>query len=393
MMPGSDRFDRMEPGGVGRGLRALLGAAAVAAAVALTTACGADAQAGDARADRQATGDRGGSDGTSSRVVNVESLELTSVPFEEIVRVTGTAKAYRDVEVAAEETGVIRELPVEKGRRVRAGDVIARVDDRILRAEVEEARARANLARETWQRRKRLYEEQKAISELAYLEARYQAEEAGARLATLEERLDRTEIRAPVEGILEDRYVEVGTRVSPGSRVARIVDLDPVKVRGGVPERYARDVRTGSSVEVSFDVLPSRNFQGRLSFVGATVDPSSRTFPVELLVRNPSRSVKPEMVANVRITRGLRESAVVVPQEALVRREDGFAAFVIEEENGTPVAKLRRVVPGPSRQDMVVVESGLEAGDRLIVVGQHQVADGDRVKVVAERDDVEAPDA
>ncbi|MGD2069169.1 MAG: efflux RND transporter periplasmic adaptor subunit [Gemmatimonadota bacterium] len=322
-----------------------------------------------------------------ARVVNVETEALAPRRFVEVIRLTGTVEANRDVTVSAEESGVVRELFVEKGSSVRPEQPIAKIDDRILRSQVDQAEAQAALAEETWQRRKRLYEEDGIGSELAYLEARYGAEQAKANLQTLRERLERTVVRAPIGGVLDDRMVEVGTMVNPGAPVARIVDLDPVKITAGVPERYATDVGRGAAATVTFDVLDDQLFEGSISFVGAAVNPRNRTFPVELTLPNPGRAIKPEMVANVEVTRRELQQALVVPQEALVRVEDGYVVFVVEEQAGAPVARMRPVTLGPSQRDEVVVTEGLEAGDRLVVVGQKQVAEGDRVRLVGEAGD------
>lgn len=325
---------------------------------------------------------RDGGRATGGRVVNVEVVTLGAEPFTETIRVTGVAEANRDVTLSAEESGRIRALPVEKGSPVSGGDVVARIDGTILSAEVGQARAQAELARERFERQQQLFEEERAISEITFLEARYAAEEARERLASLEERLARTRVRVPFAGVLDDRLVELGSMVSPGTAVARLVDLDPIRVSGGVPERYAPDVAVGTEATVRFDVLPDTAFRARLAYVGATVDRESRTVPVEFTVRNPGRMVKPEMVANIEIVRRELAGAVVVPRDALVRREDGFAAFVVVEGGDGPVARARSLEVGPARQDRVVIRSGLEAGDRLVVVGQNQVAEGDRVRVV-----------
>jgi membrane fusion protein, multidrug efflux system len=286
------------------------------------------------------------------------------------------------VTISAEESGVVREILVDKGNPVREGQAIARIDDRILSAQVDQARAQSALAGETWERRKRLFEEDQVGSELAYLEARYAAEQSRANLSALKERLERTVIRAPIEGILDSRSFEVGTMVSPGMEVARIVDLDPVKVVGGVPERFAADVRRGARATVTFDVLRGERFPANISYVGSAVNPRNRTFPAELSMPNPRGIVKPEMVANIEIVRHVHEDVVVIPQEALIRVEEGFVAFVVEEENGREVARSRALTLGPSQRNRVVIERGIEPGDRLIVVGQQQVAAGDRVQVV-----------
>ena len=317
------------------------------------------------------------------RIINVEVRPIELTEFSERIRLTGIVTANRDVTVAAEENGVIRQLPVAKGRTVAAGQVIARIDDRILRAQVAQARAQADLAKEVADRRSRLFSEDNVGSELAVLEARADAQQAAANLDALTERLNRTALRAPVSGILESREVEVGSMVSMGMPVARIIEVNPAKITAGVPERFAGDVAPGTATRITFDVLPGRVFEARVSYVGTAVDPRTRTFPVEVVLPNAGRAIKPAMVANVEVVRQSLREAIVVPQEALVRVENGFVAYVVEERGGTTVARVRRLALGPSQRNQVVVESGLSGGERLIVVGQQQVADGDRVAIVS----------
>ena len=112
------------------------------------------------------------------------------------------------------------------------------------------------------------------------------------------------------------------------------------------------------------------------------MNPRDRTFPVELTLPNPGGAIKPEMVADIEVVRNALEAVVVVPQEALVRVEDGFIAFVVEGASGAEVVQARDVELGPTQRNRVVVRSGLEPGDRLVVIGQQQVAAGDRVRIV-----------
>jgi membrane fusion protein (multidrug efflux system) len=319
------------------------------------------------------------------RIINVEVTEIATSPFVDEVSLTGTAMANRDVQVSAEESGVIREILEEKGSRVSAGEPLAKIDDAILTAQVEQARAQAEFASQVWERRKRLWEESQVGSEIAYLEAKVAAEQAAANLRILEERLARTTVSAPFDGVLESRTIEVGSMVGPGMVVARIVDLDPIKIVAGVPERYAADVRVGSAAVVTFDVFPGETFDAVIRYVGSTVDPQNRTFPIEVVMANPRGIVKPDMVSNVAVTRRRLDAAMVVPQDALVRVENGYVVFVVAERDGATVAEVRPIEIGPTQRNLVVVEGGLQLGDRLIVVCQKMVADGDRVNVVGTR--------
>jgi membrane fusion protein, multidrug efflux system len=324
-----------------------------------------------------------GADSTEvARVISVEVEEARIAAFTDFVRIVGSVAANRDVTVAAEEGGVVRELFVEKGAAVRAGQAIARIDDAVLRAQTDQAVATARLAAETWERQQRLWEVEQVGTEMAYLKARYDAQTAEAGARVLRERLARTVVRAPIAGVVDDRFVEVGSMVAPGAPVARVVDASTVKVRGGVPERNALDVARGAEMRVTFDALGGVEHAGRVEFVGATLNESNRTFPIEVVVPNPGRAIRPGMVARLEVARGTGGEALLVPQNAVLRREDGYVVYVAVERDGAPFAELREVVPGATQRNRVVVEQGLRPGERVITVGQQQVSSGDRLRIV-----------
>jgi membrane fusion protein (multidrug efflux system) len=317
------------------------------------------------------------------RVVNVEVLVVAPETFADAIGVTGVVQAERDVTVAAEESGVIRELFVRKGRTVAAGQPIARIDDRVLRAQYDQARAEANLARETFERQRRLWEDERIGSEMNYLRARYGAETAEANARVLAARLERTIVRAPISGVLDERFVEIGTMVAPGTHVARIIDIDTLRVTGGVPERYAGDIRPGAAATVIFDNLPATEYTATASFVGAAIIEQNRTFPIEVAIPNRDGTLKPGMVARVRLARGVARQALLLPREAVLRTESGYTVFTVRDEGGRLTARSTAVTTGPGAGNRVVIEAGLQPGDRVITVGQHQVANGDAVNIVA----------
>ena len=320
---------------------------------------------------------------SATRVVNVEVVTVAPESFEDQVSITGTVEAERDVTVAAEESGVVREVFVAKGTRVRAGQPLVKIDDQILRAQHDQARAEAALARETYERQRRLWEEEKIGSELTFLQAKYRAETAEAQVRVLGARLDRTVVRAPISGMLDARTVEVGSMVAPGAPVARVIDIDTLKVTGGVPERYAGEVQRGAGATVTFETFAGRDFQGRTRFVGSAVNEQNRTFPVEIAIPNAGGMLKPGMVARVRLARGAQREAILVPREAVLRTESGYAVFTVQQQDGRTVAQVTPVITGAGTANRVVIESGLAPNDQVVVVGQHQVAHGDVVQIVA----------
>lgn len=376
-----DRNGRVNAEARGAGVQGPVGAngrvglALLLAVVAGAAACGGDGEAGGAPPD----------DGAQAfvRVVNVEVEQVRSREFARTVRLTGVAQAMRDVVVSAEEAGVVRRIVRDKGREVRRGEAIVQLDEAILAAQVRNASAQAALAQEVWDRRRKLYEEDQVGSEMSYLEAKYSAAQAHASLEALRERLNRTVVTAPIAGILDERLVELGAAVVPGVPVARIVQVDSIKIAAGVPERFALDVADGASASVEFDVLEGEVFEGRIAYVGATVDPDNRTFNVELVLPNPGRRIKPEMIAEITVVREEIEGAIVAPQQALVSMEEGYVVFVVEGAGEGAVAAARRVEVLAGQGNEAVIGSGLEEGERLVVVGQQGLTAGDRVRVVA----------
>ena len=352
-------------------------AGVVLALAALAAGCGGDARAGDmaGAAETDTAPDRG-----YTRVVNVETSTVAARPFTETIRLTGTVAAYRDVVLSAEESGTVRELLAEKGTRVGEGSPIVRLDDRVLRAQLRESRARAELARETWERNRQLFEEEQAISQLAYLQTKYGSDEAEARRDALARRVERTTIRAPFAGVVESREVEIGSLVSPGTPVARLVELDTLRIQAGVPERYAPDVDVGDPVTVTFDVFGGDRFDGRLTFAGSVVNPRNRTFPVEVTLPNPGRRIKPEMVANLSLARRSLDDAVVVD----AHRKSG-GRFV--GGRGERLAGLdAEDCPVPGAGDAVVLD--LAPGELSAVVGA-DILDGVELALDVEHGDVD----
>ena len=227
------------------------------------------------------------------KVVNVETVTVEPRSFAATVRLTGEAEPETDVTLSAEEAGVLTRFVAARGQRVGRGAAIAQIDDAVLSAQVEEARAAAQLAEDRYVRQRRLWEEERIGSEIAYLQAKSEAEASAARLEQLRTRLARTVVRAPVAGTVDDHLVDAGEVVQPGTPIARLIDASLLEISGGVPERYAPRVSPGDSAQITFDILPGRVFGGTISFVGTAVDRQSRTFPIEIEMDNPDGEVKP----------------------------------------------------------------------------------------------------
>ncbi|PSQ69399.1 MAG: hypothetical protein BRD29_01735 [Bacteroidetes bacterium QH_2_67_10] len=231
-------------------------------------------------------------------------------------------------------------------------------------------------------------------------QTRASVNQAEAQLASARERLANTRIRAPFSGTVEERMVEPGEQISPGQQVARMVDIGRVEITANVPERYANNVQRGQSVTVEFDTYGASPRRGQVAFVGNTIDPQSRTFPVEVEIPNSNRQIKPEMSGTMKIPTRTLEDALVIPRTAVERDEEGTNVYIVERRRsdttgtvgtgGVPVVDVRSVTLGPTHEQKAVVLSGLNDGQEVIVSGQGNVAAGDTVRVTQRYQTIEA---
>ena len=316
-----------------------------------------------------------------ARVVNAEAEPLVPSTFVQYIRVVGEVEALHDVIVSAEESGTIASFLAGKGERVARGQPMTRISSELLDAQVEEARAIAEVAEERFDRQRRLWD-QRIGTEIALLEVKSQATSSAARLKVMETRLARTVVSSPISGVFDEQYVEVGELVGPGTRLLRVLAIDQVRVVAGIPERYALAIEPGAAALITFDVLEGREFSGVIEFVGTSVDPRSRTIPIEVILDNSERLIRPRMVANVQVERMRQERVLVVPQDLVQRTEDGFQVFVVERSGDTLTARARSVELGASYANQVVITDGLTAGAWLITAGHRQVDDGSVIRLM-----------
>lgn len=356
-----------------------------------------DAQdSGETAATQTAQQSSGGTNGaaTEARTVRVSTRLLTPTSFEEIIPITGSVMAPEDASLSAQTAGTLTRL-VEVGTRAAEGDVVARLDDRLIRATLDQARAnlesvdsQASFAEETWRRQEPLYRDS-IISALEFEnvttqrnQARAALAQAEAAVAQAEQQLENTYIRAPFPGTVEERFSNAGEQVMPGTPIARVVNTGKLKVVAGVPETYAADIHSGTPVNLSFRAYGDASRDESISFVGSVINPQNRTFTVEVIIDNNSGVLKPAMIADLKITRRVLENQIVIPQTSILRDENGSSVYVAVAGSNGKVAERRAIELGPSYSGQTVVVEGLSAGDEIITAGQMSITEGDLIQVV-----------
>ncbi len=329
------------------------------------------------------------------RSVRVETITVETTTFADIIELTGEVEALNDAQLSAQTAGtVVSLLPL--GRRVSKGATVAQLDPDLVNAALKQAEAQVmaakaqfDLAQDTYNRQEPLYRDS-IISALEFASVRTQLAQAEAQLAVaeaglaqVEEQSANTKVVAPFSGIIEEHLVDEGEQVNPGVPVARVVSTARVKVRAGVPERFAGDIRTGTPVQVGLRTNEETMRQGRVGFVGSVVNPMNRTFPIEIDLVNEDGRLKPQMVLQLKVTRATMEDVLTIPQTAIIRDENGTSVFVVTQTpDGLPNAERRAITLGPAYGGRVVVTQGLQSGDQLITAGQTNVTEGDGVEIV-----------
>lgn len=325
------------------------------------------------------------------RTVEVETMVLESTPFEDMIALIGIVESPRDAILSAQSIGTIV-YQSSLGTNIQRGGVVARIDAALIQAVLDQSKAnlasasaRAALAEDTFRRQEPLFQDS-IISALEFEQvrsnlnaARAQKNQAKALLAQADKQLENTYVRAPFSGRVEIQFVEAGEHVMLGTPVVRIVDTEYLTLRAGVPERYSIDIHEGSEVEIHFKAYGVGQRDGVISFVGSIIDPTSRSFAIEIELKNNEGALKPEMVADVFVTRSRLQDQIVLPQSSILRDEFGSSVYIVDRSAGNAVAVRRSVDLGASFGGKTVVTSGLRAGDEVIVVGQTNVTEGDAV--------------
>ncbi len=321
-----------------------------------------------------------GDDASAAKVqpVNVQLETLKPSKLVDAIRVAGIVKAYEDVNMSPEEGGVVKEWKARKGEHVKKGQVIVTLRDEVIKAGYEAAQAQFNMAELNVKKQRGVYNEQ-GISELQYKNLEYGRDAARANADLMKARWERTQLRSPIDGTLDNTIPNEGEFAPPGVPIARVVNTSTVKIQADVPELFSGSVVSGVPAIVSFDALPGDTLRGTVSFVSSTLSSSNRTLSVEMIIKNPFVDLKPEMVAKIQLLRETRSNALLI-SESIVQLVDRDRSIVYVENNGK--AEERRLKLGGRQGNMVEVLEGLNAGDRLIIVGYQKLIDGTPIVAV-----------
>jgi membrane fusion protein, multidrug efflux system len=297
----------------------------------------------------------------------------------------GTIAPVQGVTVSADLPGTVARVAFESGRAVRRGDVLAELDTRQERAQLAAIGAQQELARINYTRLKGLLAD-RVISQAEFDRAAADQKETDARLGEVHATIERKTIRAPFDGVLGIRLVNLGQYLAAGDKVVPLQSLHPIYVNFGVPQQDVGQIRVGHRVQVTARDVAGAEFSGRVTAVDSIVDPATRNVQVQATLPNPAGQLRSGMFVQTELMLGASRSVIAVPASAINYAPFGDSVFIVADlkgEKGETYRGVRQqfVKLGGSRGDQVAIVSGVSAGDELVTSGVFKLRNGAAVVV------------
>lgn len=320
---------------------------------------------------------------TTSNLALVTAIKAKDTLFHHYIELQGNVATKENILINAEHSGTLQQVFVTEGQKVRKGQVLAKIDDGGLEAQLAQLKAQSNLAKTTFERQKRLWD-QNIGSEIQFLQSKTQYESNKNAVAQLEKQLSKSKVIAPFSGTIENIHSEQGSNISIGTPILRIVSLDQMYIETEVPERYLPSITKGTDVIAVFPVL-NKKVETEIRQVSNYINPSNRTFKIEVDVPNKDQMIKPNLTAKVVINDYTNQSTFLLPQSIISENSEGEQYLYIAsdiQDNGEAEVHQVIVKTGKTQGDLVEILDGIKAGDFLINEGARSVQEGQRVKIL-----------
>ncbi len=310
---------------------------------------------------------------SAKNAVPVFTKDITQTTFQHFLDIQGTVNSDKTIMISPKTTATVESVKVDAGDVVEKGDILATLDGEVTRSQIAEIKTQLELAQTVYQRQKNL-REQDIGSEIEFLRTKNQVQSLENQLATLQEQFDYYTIRATIGGTVNRVILKEGETAMPSQPAFQIANAEALKVTAELSEAYITRVDRTDSVTISFPSL-DRQISKTIDVVSKVIDPSNRTFSIEVYISNLDGMVRPNMLAKLRINDVTKMGEIVVPLN-VVQQPDG-EPFVYLAKKGNPhwVASKQPVKMGLGYNDQVLIEEGLQPGDRLVTVGYNALSD------------------
>lgn len=307
----------------------------------------------------------------------VEVSEVRDGPISTFLETTATLEARNQATLVARREGPVVEVAAEEGQWMRAGQLLARLDDKEARLAVERAALALEMAKREAERAEQLHS-QGYMSPKEQDDLVLKRRTAEVELEQARYELGLTRIVAPFSGRLVERTVHLGETVTPGKSCFTMVDFDPVRARLYFPERDLSAVRVGQQALVTLDSHPGQAFEARVTLINPVVDQANGTFKVTLELPNPGGALRPGAFARVRLKTGSFASALLLPRRGVLTEDGEDYVFVARGDSAVRIP----VKLGAVEHDTAQITAGLARGERVVTVGQGGLKQGSKIRVV-----------
>src|SRR6478609_8362754 len=306
----------------------------------------------------------------------IEVQVVKSSSLDNKLVVTGSVLANESLELKSEESGKITGLYFQEGKRVKKGELLLKINDEEIRAQLEKEKYNQKLNQDIENRQRKLLEKD-AISQEEYDNALNRLNTNTADLKLLEAQLDKRQITAPFDGVIGLRYISDGAYVTPNTVIATLYNISPAKIEFAVPGRYSTQVRPGQKILFTIE-NDTHDFVGEVYAIEPRIDPTTRTLKIRALAENSKGLLLPGQFVKVGLILSSVSNALLVPTEAVIPDLNNHKVFVIEGGK----AKEVKVETGMRTETQLEIVSGIKPGDSLITTGILQLREGMQVEVL-----------
>ncbi len=315
-------------------------------------------------------------DGTA---VTIENLNPSF--FSHSFEVNANLEAVNSAMVSPEMAGQLSELLVHEGEHVVRGQLLARLNTRVLESSMKEVKIALELATKIYERQQKLWA-QKIGSEIDYLRAKNKKESLEAKLNTLNSQLELSNISSPISGIVDKVSLKVGEMAMPGMAMMNIVNLDEFYLKADVAEAHLASLKVGDPVDIYFPSFPEMNKKSKIYRIGQVINPENRSFLAELKLKNQDGFLKPNMLALTRFVDFQKKEALVVPTEIIKNDFKGPYLYRAIKKGKAYYAQKMYIKTGYSMNGQTFISEGLSVGDKIIVEGYDKIVDGSKLTLI-----------
>ncbi|HET8552650.1 MAG TPA: efflux RND transporter periplasmic adaptor subunit [Gammaproteobacteria bacterium] len=310
----------------------------------------------------------------------VSAMKAPVLEWRPTLRAVGSLRAVQGVDVTTELGGLVAKIDFNSGDHVKAGDLLVQLDVSADKAQLQGLKAAAQLAETTYKRDEGLIKK-RAISQSQLDQDLSRLKSARAAVVEQQATIAKKTIRAPFDGELGVRQVDLGQYVAPGTKIVTLQNLHPIYVEFSLPQQDVNDVHDAQPVTVTVNAYPNATFEGKVNAIDPKVDPQTRNFKLQAIIPNKDERLRPGMFADVQVSLPNHPKYVTLPQMAISYNPYGDFVWIVtpkKGEDGKQALTVRQqfVQTGPTRGDQVAILKGVKPGEMVVTAGQIKLKKG-----------------